>query len=108
MNLKPPNDEPETDVWPDEAEAESVMMLFADLFPDLIRFRRCPELNCNGYDKIVPVPVIFGEQVAKVHLRPLLYLIVHLNDHHKWTREQIADWVESQDLDLRFEVNDGR
>ena len=23
------------------------------------------------------------------------YTIPHLNDEHKWTREQIADWVES-------------
>jgi hypothetical protein len=24
-----------------------------------------------------------------------LILIFHLNDHHHWTREQIADWVET-------------
>jgi hypothetical protein len=30
-------------------------------------------------------------------------MIIHLNDHHKWTREQIADWLETLDLDLRFE-----
>lgn len=23
------------------------------------------------------------------------YTIPHLNDHHRWTREQIADWVET-------------
>jgi hypothetical protein len=22
-------------------------------------------------------------------------IIVHLNDHHKWTREQIADWIDT-------------
>lgn len=27
---------------------------------------------------------------------PLGALIVHLNDHHQWTREQIADWIQSQ------------
>lgn len=26
---------------------------------------------------------------------PLGAMIVHLNDHHEWTREQIADWVLS-------------
>lgn len=26
--------------------------------------------------------------------------IVHLNDYHKWTREQIADWLETLDHDL--------
>lgn len=25
--------------------------------------------------------------------RPLRHLIPHLNDRHRWTREQIADWV---------------
>jgi hypothetical protein len=24
-------------------------------------------------------------------------LIQHLNDHHRWTREQIAEFVESQE-----------
>lgn len=24
-------------------------------------------------------------------------LVAHLNDDHKWTRERIADWVESQE-----------
>lgn len=28
--------------------------------------------------------------------------IVHLNDSHRWTREQVADWLETLDLDLRF------
>jgi hypothetical protein len=22
-------------------------------------------------------------------------VVIHLNDHHRWTREQIADWVET-------------
>lgn len=26
--------------------------------------------------------------------------IIHLNDQHKWKREQIADWLESQDVDI--------
>jgi hypothetical protein len=28
--------------------------------------------------------------------------IVSLNDTYKWTREQIADWLDTLDLDLRF------
>lgn len=31
-------------------------------------------------------------------------VIIHLNDHDKWTREQIADWLDTIDLDLRFPV----
>jgi len=29
-------------------------------------------------------------------------LIQHINDGHKWTRHQIADWLESLDVDLQF------
>lgn len=28
--------------------------------------------------------------------------IMHLNDVDRWTREQIADWLDSLDIDLRF------
>lgn len=27
-------------------------------------------------------------------------LIPHINDHHKWSREKIADWLETLDVDL--------
>jgi len=30
----------------------------------------------------------------------LLSVIVHLNDRHTWTRERIADWLETLDFDL--------
>lgn len=30
------------------------------------------------------------------------HLIPHLNDRHEWTREAIADWLETLDLDLKF------
>lgn len=29
-------------------------------------------------------------------------IIVHLNNHHRWTREQIADWLESEEEKLGF------
>lgn len=32
----------------------------------------------------------------------LFAIIVSLNDRYKWTREQIADWLETLDLDLTF------
>lgn len=44
---------------------------------------------------------------------PLADIIVDLNDRHDWTREQIADWMETLDLDisineaLDFEFEDG-
>lgn len=27
----------------------------------------------------------------------LMYVVIHLNDTHRWTREQIADWLDSVD-----------
>jgi hypothetical protein len=33
--------------------------------------------------------------------------IVHLNDHHRWSREQIADWLDTLDHDLRFKAPEG-
>jgi hypothetical protein len=27
---------------------------------------------------------------------------MHLNDHHKWTREQIADWLELEEEKLGY------
>lgn len=32
----------------------------------------------------------------------LVNVVMHLNDDHKWTREQIADWLDTLDLNLRF------
>ncbi len=33
---------------------------------------------------------------------PLAGAITHLNDHHDWTREQIADWLDTLPLDMRL------
>lgn len=34
-------------------------------------------------------------------------IIVDLNDRAKWTREQIADWLDTLDLDLQFPTPTG-
>lgn len=34
----------------------------------------------------------------------LQYTIIHLNDHHNWTRAAIADWLETLDHDLTFKT----
>lgn len=33
-------------------------------------------------------------------------IIIDLNDNHGWTREQVADWVETLDIDIRFRGED--
>ena len=32
--------------------------------------------------------------------RQLVHIIVHLNDDHRWSRNDIADWLETLDWDL--------
>lgn len=32
----------------------------------------------------------------------LINIIVHLNDGHAWKRENIADWLDTLDVDLSF------
>lgn len=32
----------------------------------------------------------------------LWYIIQNLNDSHKWTRNRIADWIETLDIDTEF------
>lgn len=38
------------------------------------------------------------------------HLIIHLNDHHKWTREEIAEWLEDQErvLGIQFSILESR
>lgn len=53
------------------------------------------------------VPALANEQVAcpacKHPLRTLARRIIHLNDQHKWTREQIADWLDTLDIDITLQ-----
>jgi hypothetical protein len=52
------------------------MLSMKVLFPQLLRrICSCP-MDCSGPDLY---------DVARV--------VTHLNDHHRWTREAIADWV---------------
>ncbi len=34
------------------------------------------------------------------HHRTVWEMVMHLNDHHHWTREAIADWIDTLDVDL--------
>lgn len=38
--------------------------------------------------------------------RSLEALVIHLNDSAKWTRERVADWLDTLDVDLSFPVPD--
>jgi len=59
----------------------------SDLFPNLHGEQmRCPKSKCRGKYKA-----------------DLASMIQHLNDYHKWTRERIADWLDSLDVDLSLQ-----
>jgi hypothetical protein len=49
----------------------------------------------------------YGEGGTTEYQRSVHGAIIHLNDVHKWSRDQIADWLESLDIDLSFKENDG-
>lgn len=69
-------------------------------WPILKRFNVCPVAGC-----------LFTRNGSAVH--NVARLITHLNDNHRWTREHIANWVESITLPTELpqpelEVEHGR
>lgn len=60
-----------------------------------------------GLASVVECPVCpSGEgQMMKPTCDPsLVYIVIHLNDNHEWTRDKIADWLDTLDLDLSFKT----
>lgn len=58
-----------------------------------------------GINEIVKCPC--GEHLSSNVLDytdTIFHIIIHLNDAKKWTREQIADWLETLDVDLKFKT----
>src|ERR1035437_882623 len=71
----------------------------AALFPGLAETMLCPTgRGCHEA----------GGWMSSTHSpyspnRPIGELIIHLNDGHKWTREQIAAWIDSLDIDFTLQ-----
>jgi hypothetical protein len=81
------------------------------------------ELEIAGYPKYTPAPdskndyrlSAWSKELPGVNdlvknpmtdeVLALREVIINLNDRHKWTREQIADWIETLDIDTRFKVD---
>lgn len=61
--------------------------LLESVLPALELTQGCPAIHCERQ-------------------RTITDLVIHLNDHHKWSREAIADWLETLDIDLTFPVPD--
>lgn len=60
------------------------------MLPDLKTRVHCPAKTANP----ASCPGNYHDEV--------FVIIQHVNDSHRWTREQIADWLEATDLNLAF------
>jgi hypothetical protein len=62
----------------------------------------------NGEDNRVDELPALNEMVIHPVMKQKMALkrvIISLNDGQKWTREQIADWLETLDIDISFKVD---
>lgn len=68
------------------ANSESSYRFLRVAFPYLETVAPCPACNIVGYECA----------------RQLLSMLWHLNDWHRWTREQIADWLHEREEAIGF------
>jgi hypothetical protein len=57
--------------------------------------------NAESIQRVVakwPIAASLVQHPANVYWSSMKSIIVDLNDEHKWTREQIASWVETVEL----------
>jgi len=67
----------------------------AEVIPEIMSFTAyCPSRGPND------------EMCSPSGYLNLYRMIQHLNDEHQWTREKIADWLETLDVDLTFKMPD--
>lgn len=72
----------------DRSDQEKLLKLLPGLMKDVV----CPQ--CHADD-------------SHEHEESSVWEIVQrLNDSHKWSREQIADWLETLDIDITFPIGE--
>lgn len=60
-----------------------------------------------GLNQSVSCPESYHIDEADGPSESSLWLMVqHLNDTHKWSREKIADWLETLDVDISFSIGE--
>ena len=64
-------------------------------FPNVTKELQCPA--CMAEDIHDQSAVNYVNPTA---MRSVSRTIMHLNDWHRWTREAIADWLDTLDIDL--------
>jgi hypothetical protein len=57
----------------------------------------------DGVDELPGVQEHVKHPVTK-SFQSIEYCIIDLNDNHEWSRDQVADWLESLDVDLTFKT----
>jgi hypothetical protein len=70
--------------------APSMAEQLLSVFPNLARTVSCP----------LGAPTFTRRLAGGCLARPLINQIIHLNDSHGWSRERIADWLETLPLVL--------
>jgi hypothetical protein len=77
-------------------KVETPGQLLREIMPDLrVTGFACPA----SVDGLSFVQTQAHRSIGQFYLSSV---IIHLNDDHAWTREQVADWIETLDVDLRF------
>lgn len=81
--------------------SEDVLGTLERVFPGLKHAPKVPP-PCTG----LPIESSYlGHPCTLKVACPIPSLVMHLNDDHKWTREQIADWLDTLDIDLSAKPN---
>lgn len=70
--------------------------------PVLSNPRRQIEQACPGLEEHVQAPCKCYNEYPQDSV--LSAVVMHLNDKHAWTREQIADWLDDLDVDLTIDL----
>lgn len=87
----------------DNDERDQIAIWFAQVVKSLSggnTIGRRPEVSkLPGIHEKVKMPC---EHYPNILLHELETVIIHMNDNHKWTRNQIADWLDTLDIDLYF------
>lgn len=94
--------------FPKKAPRTPLTAVFHDMIPGWEDMRqRCPEsyIVKNETFGTGRRPCFFNmAEQWKGRVPHLQATIIHLNDAHRWTREEIADWLETLDHDLTFKT----
>lgn len=74
-------------LWDDERvpmtkSIDRDLMDIVDYLPGATKYAKCP-CDCQKFDNLIS-------------------LIMHLNDEKQWTREAIADWLDTLDINTTF------